>query len=105
MCGDPLGKFSPDCPESLTPGACASEGSLSSGVVLYRLNREPGWLRYLRAILLDRPLLFIAITSPSSPGFLWAFFRRLFQSRSNSHAGASVFCLALVFLPIFSTII
>ena len=37
----PLGTFSPDSPESLTPGDRASEGSLSSGVVLYRPNREP----------------------------------------------------------------
>ena len=36
----PLGTFSLDCPESLTPGAYASEGSLFSGVVLYRPDME-----------------------------------------------------------------
>ena len=38
----PLGTFSPDCPETPTPGAYTSEGSLSSSVVLYRLDREQG---------------------------------------------------------------
>ena len=36
----PLGTFSLDCPESLTPGAYASEGSLFPGVALYRLDME-----------------------------------------------------------------
>ena len=38
----PLGTFSPDCLESPIPGAYTSEGSLSSSVVLYRLDRELG---------------------------------------------------------------
>ena len=38
----PLGSFSPDCFESLTPGAYTSEEGLSSSMVLYRLDREPG---------------------------------------------------------------
>ena len=37
-----LGTFSPDCPESLTPGAYTSGGILSSVVVLYRPVRESG---------------------------------------------------------------
>ena len=35
-----LGTFSLDCPESLTPGAYASEGNLFSGVALYRLDMD-----------------------------------------------------------------
>ena len=38
----PPGTFSPDCLESLTPKTYASEGSLSSSVVLCRLDMEPG---------------------------------------------------------------
>ena len=38
----PPGTFSPDCPETPTPGASTSEGSLSSSVVLYRPDREQG---------------------------------------------------------------
>ena len=38
----PPGTFGPDCPESPTPGAYTSGGSLSSGVVLSRLDMEPG---------------------------------------------------------------
>ena len=38
----PLGTFSPDCLESPIPGAYTSGGSLSSSVVLYRLDRELG---------------------------------------------------------------
>ena len=38
----PLGSFSPDYFESLTPGAYTSEESLSSSMVLYRLDRELG---------------------------------------------------------------
>ena len=38
----PLGTFSPDCPESLTLRAYTSEGNLSSNVVLYRSDMEPG---------------------------------------------------------------
>ena len=41
-CVGTLGSFSPDCPESLTPGAYASEGSFSSSVVLCRPDMEPG---------------------------------------------------------------
>ena len=38
----PLSTFSPDCPESPTPGVYTSEGCLFSSVVLYRLGMEPG---------------------------------------------------------------
>ena len=38
----PLGTFSPDCLESLTPETYSSEGSLSSSVVLCRLDMELG---------------------------------------------------------------
>ena len=38
----PPGTFSPDCLESLTPETYASEGSLSSSVVLCRLDMEWG---------------------------------------------------------------
>ena len=37
----PLGTFSLDCPESLTPGAYASKDSLSSSVILFRPDGEP----------------------------------------------------------------
>ena len=37
-----LGTFSPDCSESLTPGAYTSGGILSSVMVLYRPDRESG---------------------------------------------------------------
>ena len=53
---------------------------------------ELGWLRGLRAILLDVPLVSTVIASPSL--FTWVplgILLRLFQSRSNSHAGDSVF--------------
>ena len=36
----PMGSFNPDCLQSLTSGAYTSEGSLSSSMVLYRLDRE-----------------------------------------------------------------
>ena len=38
----PPGTFSPDCLEGLTPETYASGGSLSSSVVLCRLDMEPG---------------------------------------------------------------
>ena len=38
----PPGTFSPDCLESLTPETYASGESLSSSVVLYRPDMEPG---------------------------------------------------------------
>ena len=38
----PPGTFSPDCPESLTPGAYTSGDSLSSSVILFRPDGEPG---------------------------------------------------------------
>ena len=37
-----LDTFSPDCPESLAPGAYTSEDSLSSSVVPCRPDMEPG---------------------------------------------------------------
>ena len=39
-CVEAPGTFSPDCSESLTPGAYTSGGILSSIVVLYSLDRE-----------------------------------------------------------------
>ena len=39
-CVEAPGTFSPDCSESLTPGAYTSGGIVSSIVVLYRLDRE-----------------------------------------------------------------
>ena len=65
----PPGTFSPDCPESPTPEAYASGGSLSSSVVLYRPDGELEWLRCLRAIPLEMPLLSSVMTSPSL--FTW----------------------------------
>ena len=55
-----------------------------------------GWLRCLRAILLEMLLLSTVLTSLSL--FTWVplgIFLRLFQSRSNSHFGG--FSLSLVF--------
>ena len=53
-----------------------------------------GWLRCLRAILLEMPLLSTVITSSSLFTLvpLGIFSLRLFQSKSYSHLGASVFC-------------
>ena len=72
-----------------------------------------GQLRCLGAILLEMPVLSTVITSPSL--FTWVpldIFLRLFQRRSNSHAGISVyylvlffFFLLLIFILICSTII
>ena len=42
LVSEPPGTFSPDCPESPTPGVYTSEGCLFSSVVLYRLGMEPG---------------------------------------------------------------
>ena len=68
MWGSP-GTFSPDCPECLAPEAHASGGSLSSSVVLYRLDRELGQLRCLRATSLEMALLSIVIARLSL--FAW----------------------------------
>ena len=68
MWGSP-GILSPDCLESPTPGACASEHNLFSNVVLVDLTWSQGQLRRLRAIQLEMPLLSIVITSPSL--FTW----------------------------------
>ena len=38
----PLGTFSPNCLESLTPGACTLEGSLFASMVLCRPDIEVG---------------------------------------------------------------
>ena len=65
----PPGTFSPDCPESPSPEAYASRGSLSSSVVLSRPDRELEQLRCLRATSLEMPLLSIVITSLSL--FAW----------------------------------
>ena len=82
----PPGIFSPDCLESSTPETYASGGSLSSNVVLCRRDMELGWLRCLKAILLEMPLLSKVMTSPSF--FIWAphgIFLRLFKNGSHSH--------------------
>ena len=98
----PLGTFSPDCLESPTPETYASEGSLSSSVVLCRLDMEWGGgrvgggrqLRCLRAIPLEMPLLSTGIASPSLFTwvplgiFLWLF-KNVFHSRCEG------FCLFL----------
>ena len=65
----PPGTFSPDYPESPTPEAYASGGSLSSSVVLYRPDGELERLRCLRETSLEMPLLSIVITSLSL--FAW----------------------------------
>ena len=90
----PPGTFSPDCHESPTPETYASRGSLSSSVVLCRLDMEPGQLRCLRAIPLEMPLLSTVIASPSL--FTWALlgiFLRLFKNVFHSHGEG--FCLFL----------
>ena len=95
----PLGTFSPDCLESLTPETYASEGSLSSRVVLCRPDIEPGRLRCLRSIPLEVPLLSTVIASL----FTWVplgIFLRLFKNDSDTHYKG--FCLFLcLFLPFF----
>ena len=84
----PLGTFSPDCPETPTPGAYTSGGSVSSSVVLCRPDRESGWLRCLRAIPLEMPLPSTVIASPSL--FTWVsldifLFRRIHSSFHSHH--------------------
>ena len=93
MCGDPPGTFSPGYLESPTPETCAS-GAVSPPAwsLAGRPDMELGWLRGLRAVLLEVPLLSLVIASPSL--FTWiplGILLRLFESRSNSHAGALVF--------------
>ena len=68
MCG-PLGTFSLDCLQSPTLETYASEGSLSSSVVFCRLEWSWGWLRCLRAIPLEVPLLSTVIASTTL--FIW----------------------------------
>ena len=88
----PPGTFSPDCLESPTLETYASGGSLSSSVVFCRPDMELGWLRCLRAILLEVPLLSTVIASPSL--FTWVplgIFFRLFKNGSDSHYKG--FCL------------
>ena len=88
----PLGTFSPDCLESPTPETYASEGSLSSRVVLCRPDIEPGRLRCLRSIPLEVPLLSTVIASLFTwvplGIFLWLF-KNVFHSRCEG------FCLFL----------
>ena len=82
----PLGTFSPDCLQSLIPGAYTTEDSLFSIWSFADQTWSKGWLRCLRAILLEIPVLSTVIPSPSL--FTWVtlgIFLRLFQSRSDSH--------------------
>ena len=100
---EPPDTFSPDCLESLTPGIYCLRGQSL-------LRCRAGWLRCLRPIPLEMPLLSTVITNPSL--FTWVslgIFLRLFQWRSNSHCwGFSLspgsFLLLFLFL-IFATII
>ena len=107
----PPGTFSLDCLESPTLETYASGGSLSSSVVLCRPDMELGggggegvWLRCLRAIPLEVPLLSTIIASPSL--FTWAplgIFLRLFKNIFHSHGeGFRLFlCLFFAFLFFF----
>ena len=106
----PLGTFSPDCLESLTPETYASEGSLSSRVVLCRPDIEPGRLRCLRSIPLEVPLLSTVIACLYL--FTWVplgIFLRLFKDGFDGHyKGFRLFlCLSLPFFLflIFPTMI
>ena len=102
----PPDTFSPDCLESPTLETYASGGSLSSSVVLCRPDMEPGggggvWLRCLRAIPLEVPLLSTIIASPSlftrAPlGIFLGLFKNVFHSHGKG------FRLVLhLFLPFF----
>ena len=81
------GTISPDGPETPTSGAYTSEGSLSSSVVLYRPDREQGWLRHPRAALFEVPLLSTVLASLTL--FTWVplgiFLFRLIHNSSHRH--------------------
>ena len=100
----PLGTFSPDCFESPTPGAQASEGSLFSSVVLCRAWSR-GWLRCLRANQLEMPLVSTVVTSPSL--FAWVpvgiFPSGCFLAVVTAIVEASVFSLILLSLLVSSS--
>ena len=100
----PLGIFIPDCLESPTPETYASEGSLSSSVVLCRLNMDPGRLSCLSEIPLEVSLLFTVIASPSL--FTWGpldIFLRLFKAVLIAIERASACSFVFFCLSLFSS--
>ena len=80
------------CEDRWAPSVLIALGVQPLGPTLQRAFSPPvwsfadrklsqGWLRCLRAILLDMPLLSTVITSSSLfPESLWAFFLRLFRA-------------------------
>ena len=83
-----LGTFGPDCLESLIPETYASGGSLSSSVVPYGPDMEPGAAFHSNS----KPILFTWVPLGN--------FLRLFKNRFHSHCEG--FCLFLCpFLPFF----
>ena len=82
----PPGTFSPDCLGSPTPETYASEGSLSSSVVLCRLDMELRQLRCLKVIPFVVSFLSTAILNPSL--FIWVplgLFLELLKNVFHSH--------------------
>ena len=83
----PLGTFSPDCPESLTPGAYNSGASLYFSVFLHNQTGSQGQLRHLRATWFEMPLLSTVLASLAL--FTWAplgiFLFRLTHGSFPSH--------------------
>ena len=105
------GTFSPNCPESLTPGAYNSGASLYFSVFLHNQTGSQGQLRCLRVTSLEMPLLSTIIASSSL--FTWVtlgifLFKLIHDSFHSHHYSLSLLFgsfLPLFFLLIFSTII
>ena len=81
-----MGTFSLDCPESLTSQGPMSLGAVSPVRSFEDRTCTQGWLRSLRAIPLEVPLLSTVITNPSlSTRVPLGTFFSLSQNGSDCH--------------------